>query len=217
MPIGSTKTPLTESIDTHLDTISAARHQASGDADAYVSDRSASSSRSSFSSDSSWDAELEPTSSLLQKPDRKKSRNYRSSDTVRLKMLRTPTLRRSHSSKRIFHRDSDSEDDNADGQQQPGSPVSRRRSRIASSASRHSFRRSMSRHEGLESAAPASEPTWLAGFDERRSAKENKSLAISAELDAMGMGKYQVSTLRSIGKTENVWHCLLTSLFTLMA
>lgn len=34
----------------------------------------------------------------------------------------------------------------------------------------------------------------MAGFELDRSAKENKSLAVSAELDEMGMGRYQVST-----------------------
>ncbi|CAO1626461.1 unnamed protein product [Sympodiomycopsis kandeliae] len=34
-------------------------------------------------------------------------------------------------------------------------------------------------------------PNWLLSFDEDRTATENKSLAVSAELDAMGMGRYQ--------------------------
>ncbi|CAO1634951.1 unnamed protein product [Parajaminaea phylloscopi] len=139
-------------------------------------------STSSSSSSSSWEFETEPTASLLHKD------SAAHGDSVHLKkMFRTPTLKRSHSSKRIIHRDSDDEDEDV---QDPPSP-STRHSRVVSSHSRRSFRRSLSRPNDIGESAQEGEPLWMANFDDRRNAKENKSLAVSAELDAMGMGKYQ--------------------------
>lgn len=142
-------------------------------------------------------------------------------------MYAPPTLRRSHSSKRIFRRDSDSEEEREDeetgitGRPQSDSPTqedatgdgtgSTRGPRLpstrrkASGKKRRSFRQaslSLQRDASSGGHLPISEedgvntegedePKWSKGFDESRSARENKSLAISAELDAMGMGRYQ--------------------------
>lgn len=154
------------------------------------------------------------------------------------KMYSTPTIKRSFSSKRISHRQSDSDDEDerrADVEavggaaDEPGSsnlgPSTPSRLRGSRSFSRASLRASSFRSpgaprtpshrsiqegasgaahngdgDGAATAAPAeadeeeNEPKWLQSFDENRSASENKSLAISAELDAMGMGRYQVSS-----------------------
>lgn len=118
-------------------------------------------------------------------------------------MYQTPTLKRSYSSKRIIPRndDSDDEDNNGDGRSAAGSRRARSHRSAPNTPSRRASTRSRpaSSHSSVAPGADAAsveagdldEPVWMSGFDESRSARENKSLAVSAELDEMGMGRYQ--------------------------
>ncbi|PWN26103.1 MFS general substrate transporter [Jaminaea rosea] len=144
------------------------------------------------------DLDVDPTVALLR------------SESIPLRnMIRTPTLKRSHSSKRILPRDSDDEEGDAQRGNNSDSPsrARARRSFMSSRSHRSSIRNSRilsgaDQASPEEAAAAASddaaaeggeltESPWMLAFDDRRSAKENKSLAVSAELDAMGMGRYQ--------------------------